>query len=249
MRGLKMTENSNRIRSILRIAVFFLGIYLLYRGILAADNISTWSGIFQNPNLIFITIFGVILISIAIIPEKFVKNSEYDELSNKNRTVKCTGSIGVGKEKQSNKKDGISWEVNYPEKIPNPFKEDSPPLCDFLIEFSVKNYTEKPLKLRANLESINQGIAIVRSEVKEKWVWFPLPHKETILVWLEDQIETEVLEKGQTSSFSFHAVYRPKYAEPFYPGYLPLEYTLEGKFESGEEFGSGLQRIEIPFED
>ncbi len=82
-----MTENSNRIRSILRIAVFFLGIYLLYRGILAADNISTWSGIFQNPNLIFITIFGVILISIAIIPEKFVKNSEYDELSNKNQAI------------------------------------------------------------------------------------------------------------------------------------------------------------------
>ncbi len=238
---------SDILSKILRVGMFFVGTYLLFQGSNLFLQTSNWGFIFQNPSFVFSSFFGLFLSLAAIIPKKFVKNESEPDYSSDEDNFFI--SIEEESTQQVKRKQGISWEISSPKNLPNPLINENSNTFDFLIELEIVNNTKESLNLEAEIESLNQGIALLPSDEKEEWKWLPIPHHETSLVALKDEKETNILGKGQSTKIQFHAVYRPKFSVPFFPGYLTLHYRLRGEFEAGEEFRSGLQRIELPFVD
>lgn len=230
---------------ILRGTAFVFGIYLIIKGSNLFLKSSSWSFVLQDPSYILSSFFGFLLVLAAIVPKKFVINQNVPSSPSDMKNFFI--SIEDEKAEQVRRSNGISWKINYPKNLPNPVQKEDSVVYDFLIELEIKNNTSETLELRAQIESINQGIAFISSDKEEEWNWTPLPHYETRQISLEDEIETRILEKEQSTKFHFHAVYRPHFSTQFFPGYMFLNYMLKGEFSSGEKFSSGSQRIEVPF--
>lgn len=148
----------------------------------------------------------------------------------------------------SDQKNGITWKFKYPKNLPDPFGIDNIlRVYNFLIEFEVQNHMDEPLNLTTYVRSENQAIIFILARPKKVWVWSPFPHRETKNIFLDDLVQVQVPENNQTSKFTFHAVYRPRFAAPFYLGRTVLTYELRGRTPSGTRIRSGPQRIEIPF--
>lgn len=148
----------------------------------------------------------------------------------------------------SDKTGDIVWRVTYPRDLPSPFYADNIlRMYHFLVEFEIQNNTGEPINFTTYIHSKNQAIVFVLTNPKRIWVWSPLPHHETRNISLDDFVQVQVPENHQSSKFTFHAVYRPRYAHLFYPGRIVLTYELSGRTLSGKRFESGPHRIEIPF--
>ncbi len=230
---------------ILRGIISVFGMYLLIQSTDLILRSSNWGYVLQNPSYVLSSFFGFLLILAAIVPGKFVKNHIVSPPSTEIDNFFI--SMGDRRSESVKRNSGISWMINYPENLPNPMKVKNSSVYDFLIEVKVENNTKNSLELKAQVESLNQGIAFISSNKEEKWEWLPIPHKEADSIGLKDQVETRVLGEGDSTRFHFHAVYRPQFSTSFFPGYLPLNYVLKGEFSSGESFSSGIQRIELPF--
>lgn len=208
--------------------------------------------LFLNLNFISRLIFGSIFMVLGVSPNNLLRSEilDLEELSPPEVKQFLKEHFASVPEKQvadEGQKEGVEWEVKYPERLPKPFNQGIVRTHDFPVEFKVKNTANEPLELNAYIESANESIAFVRTSPTRKWTWTPYPHHKSKLMGLDDGVKTQVLEGGQSVNFSLHAVYRPQFAISFYPGRLVLNYELAGHFSSGGKFESGPKRIEIPF--
>ena len=160
------------------------------------------------------------------------------------------------------KKESVRWEIIGPRSLPDPFDLKSkriksiPPeifkswMLDvpisFPIKFRMENNGNEPLNLTIEIQSTTRAVGFQLAEPIRKWVWKGFPHRETVVISLNNVLRIEVPEKGQTAEFTFDAVYRPNFALSSLLKRAVFNYEFRGRTPSGAKFEGGPYRIEIP---
>lgn len=162
---------------------------------------------------------------------------------------------------EEERQGGISWKIFGPKSLPNSadlklkriksfhakfiyesWMLDMP--IHFPIKFKIKNNEDETINLRVEIFSTTKAILFSPTEPIKKLAWRPIPHYKTINLSLKDTLEIEVSEKGQTTEFTFDAIYSPQYLSLFSTRAV-LNYRFDGITPSGTKFSSGPRRIEI----
>jgi len=158
--------------------------------------------------------------------------------------------------------DYIKWKITLPRAFPNPFRviekygEETFPLLHFDITFTIKNYTKKTLMTKMWIESATQAIFFAMTPPKKikKRRFGILTYEKEVKRSLDD-FEEGLISPNQEENFTFHGIYRPKYAfEDFHlRTKIAIKYRIYAESEEGLfrkiYFDTKEKKIEIPFED
>ena len=159
-------------------------------------------------------------------------------------------------------KDYIKWKITLPRAFPNPFQvmekngSEKFPFFHFDITFTIKNCTKRILMTKIYIESSTQAVIFAMTPPKKikKRRFGILTYEEEVKMALND-FEKGLISPNQEETFSFHGIYRPKYAfEDFHlRTKIAIKYRIHAESEEGLirkiYFDTKEKKIEIPFQN